>query len=186
VLYYKNKNKSVFLQSVFIFFNQNNNYIIMSDSFNSVSIIGFVFFALSELLPLLPIPANGFLHSLFIGLKNSFAKQTKNVDLEIAQSLVNTRPEFVELVNTIEGNSNLIDALKMLTKSPELVSLVQKIADDKNLQLINTLLINNPDIKTETKRSIFSKLSDIHINIQTTTNQSTNQYQNLEETIIEN
>ena len=115
----------------------------MSDSSNAVSIIGFVFFALSELLPLLPIPANGFLHSLFIGLKNSFAKQTKNVDLEIAQSLVNTRPEFVELVNTIEGNSNLIDALKMLTKSPELVSLVQKIADDKNLQLINTLLINN-------------------------------------------
>ena len=85
----------------------------MSDSSNAVSIIGFVFFALSELLPLLPIPANGFLHSLFIGLKNSFAKQTKNVDLEIAQSLVNTRPEFVELVNTIEGNSNLIDALKM-------------------------------------------------------------------------
>jgi hypothetical protein len=178
VLYYKNKNKSVFLQSEFIFLNQNHYYIIMSDS--TIQIVGFAFFALSELLPLLPIPANGFLHSLFIGLKNSFAKRSKNVDLEIAQSLVNMRPEFVELVNTIEGNSNLIDTLKMLTKSPELVSLVQKIADDKNLQLINTLLINNPDIKTETKRSIFSKLSDIHINIQTTNNQ------NLEDIIIEN
>jgi hypothetical protein len=70
----------------------------------------------------------------------------------------------------------------MLTKNPELASLIQKIGDDKNLQLINTLLINNPDIKTETKRSIFSKLSDTS----TTTNQSTNQYQNLEETLIEN
>jgi hypothetical protein len=154
----------------------------MSESSSTLPIVGFVFFALSELLPLLPIPANGFLHSLFIGLKNSFAKQTKNVDLEIAQSLVNTRPEFVDLVNTIEGNSNLIETLKMLTKNPELVSLIQKIGDDKNLQLINTLLINNPDIKTETKRSIFSKLSDTS----TTTNQSTNQYQNLEETLIEN
>lgn len=148
----------------------------MPDS--TIQIVGFVLFALSELFPLLPIPANGFLHSLFIGLKNSFAKKSQNVDLEIAHSLVNTRPDFVELVNTIEGNSVLIDTLKMLTKSPELISLVQKIADDKNLQLINTLLINNPDIRTETKRSIFSKLSDIQT---TTTNQDI-----LEEIIIEN
>ncbi len=135
----------------------NNN---MSNNDSTLGIIGFVFFAISELLPILPIPANGFIHSLFIGLRNSFTKKP-NIDLEIAHSLVNTRPVLANLVNTLEGNDKLIDVLKLVTSKPNLIPLIEKIANDPNLEVINNVLVNNPDdMKVQTKRIIFSKLSE--------------------------
>lgn len=134
----------------------------MSDntSNSTLGIIGFVFFAISELLPILPIPANGFVHSLFIGLRNSFT-QKPNVDLEIAHSLVNTRPVLANIVNTLEGNDKLIDVLKLITSKPNLIPLIEQIANDPNLEVINNVLANNPDdMKVQTKRIIFSKLSE--------------------------
>jgi hypothetical protein len=143
----------------------------MSDASNYIlTITGFCFFAISELLPILPIPANGFLHSLFIGLRNSFT-QKQNVDLEIAHSLVNTRPVLANLVNTLEGNDKLIDVLKLITGKPNLIPLIEKIANDPNLEVINNVLINNPDdMKVQTKRLIFSKLSDNIYNDNTNVN----------------
>jgi hypothetical protein len=138
-----------------------NNNMSNNDSSNyTLSIIGFLFFGISELLPILPIPANGFIHSLFIGLRNSFT-QKPNIDLEIAHSLVNTRPVLANLVNTLEGNDKLIDVLKLITLKPNLIPLIEKIANDPNLEVINNVLINNPDdMKVQTKRIIFSKLSE--------------------------
>lgn len=134
----------------------------MSDNISNstLGIIGFVFFAISELLPILPIPANGFIHSLFIGLRNSFT-QKPNIDLEIAHSLVNTRPVLANIVNTLEGNDKLIDVLKLITSKPNLIPLIEEIAKDPNLEVINNVLANNPDdMKVQTKRIIFSKLSE--------------------------
>lgn len=44
------------------------------------TIIGFTLFAISELIPLLPIPANGIFHSFLIGLHNSFKNPIKDIE----------------------------------------------------------------------------------------------------------
>jgi len=45
------------------------------------SILGFTLFVVSEIIPLLPIPANGIFHSFVIGLQNSFKSPIK-IDIE--------------------------------------------------------------------------------------------------------
>lgn len=44
------------------------------------TIIGFTLFAISEIIPLLPIPANGIFHSFLIGLHNSFKNPIKDIE----------------------------------------------------------------------------------------------------------
>lgn len=51
------------------------------------TIIGFTLFAISEIIPILPIPANGIFHSFLIGLHNSFKDPIK--DIETGQQLIN-------------------------------------------------------------------------------------------------
>ena len=75
----------------------------MSNSSYITTIIGYSLFALSEFLPLLPIPANGFLHSIAIGLQNSFSNKPVSTDLEIAQNLLISRPNMQNIISTL-GN----------------------------------------------------------------------------------
>lgn len=121
-------------------------------------IIGFSFFAISEILPLLPIPANGLLHSLVIGIKNSVSTNL-NTDVEIAQSLIQTKPEMANIVSTIQGNFKLTDTIKLLNSKPQLIQYVEKLAYDKNLQFINTLLLNNQDSINDLKILIVDHIS---------------------------
>lgn len=130
----------------------------MSDSFNISSILGYVLFAASELLPLLPIPANGFLHSVSIGLFNSF-KKSQSTDLEVAQNLLVSRPNMPNIVNTLEGNQKLIDSIGLLNDNPQLLLLLNKLSKDKNLQFINTLLVNNPDMINDIKKLVLNTIN---------------------------
>ena len=145
----------------------------MSSYPDITTIIGYALFAFSEIIPLLPIPANGILHSLAIGIKNSFS----NTDAEIAHTLIDTKPQMANVVSTLEGNFRLTDSLKLLNSKPQLIPYIEKLAYDKNLFFINTLLANNPDSINEIKRLIINLLSsnqnlaNTDINIQPTLQQ---------------
>jgi hypothetical protein len=132
----------------------------MPDSSYITTILGYCLFALSEFLPLLPIPANGFLHSIAIGLKNSFSNKPVSTDIEIAQNLLISRPNMSNIVSTLEGNHNLINSIKLLNDNPQLLAQINKLAYDKNLQFINTLLINNPDIINQIKSLIINTINN--------------------------
>jgi hypothetical protein len=135
----------------------------MPDSSYIATILGYSLFALSEFLPLLPIPANGFLHSIAIGLQNSFSNKPVSTDIEIAQNLLISRPNMPNIISTLEGNNNLINSIKLLNDKPQLLAQLNKLAYDKNLQFINTLLINNPDIINEIKNIIINILKTTQI-----------------------
>lgn len=130
------------------------------------TIIGYALFAFSEIIPLLPIPANGILHSLSIGIKNSFTTQPVNTDIEMAHSLVETRPQLANIVSMLEGNFRLTDTVKLLNAKPQLIPFVEKLANDKNLQFINSLLTSNPDVINDIKRLVINKISNQSHNIQ--------------------
>jgi len=132
----------------------------MSSYPDITTIIGYSLFAFSEIIPLLPIPANGILHSLAIGITNSFSNTKPNTDAEIAHTLINTKPQMANVVSTLEGNFRLTDALKLLNSKPQLIPYIEKLAYDKNLHFINSLLVNNPDCINEIKHLIINCLSN--------------------------
>lgn len=77
------------------------------------TIIGFCLFALSEIIPLLPIPANGILHSFMIGIHNSFSTTTPTTNIitptpENPQnnSIKSNITQDIELGNEIRSNNN--------------------------------------------------------------------------------
>lgn len=127
---------------------------------NITIIIGYTLFALSEIIAVLPIPANGMFHSLLIGLKNSVSK-INSTDIEMAQTLISTKPDMANIITTLQGNSKLIDSVKTVINNPEIITNVENIVKDKNLQFINTLLINNPEIINDIKVVIIQKVNDI-------------------------
>ena len=127
---------------------------------NITIIIGYTLFVLSEIIAMLPIPANGMFHSLLIGLKNSVSK-INSTDIEMAQTLISTKPDMANIITTLQGNSKLIDSVKTVINNPEIITNVENIVKDKNLQFINTLLINNPEIINDIKVVIIQKVNDI-------------------------
>ena len=127
---------------------------------NITIIIGYTLFALSEIIAVLPIPANGMFHSLLIGLKNSVSK-INSTDIEMAQTLISTKPDMANIITTLQGNSKLIDSVKTVINNPEIITNVENIVKDKNLQFINTLLMNNPEIINDIKIIIIQKINDM-------------------------
>jgi hypothetical protein len=130
----------------------------MSDT-SVITIIGYCLFAFSELAPLLPIPANGLLHSFVIGLKNSLTTKKPTQDVEVAHVLVDKQPDIANVISTLQGNFRLLDAIKLLNAKPNVLGQIEHLSYNKNLQFINTLLINNPDIINEIKRLIVNKIN---------------------------
>lgn len=156
-----NKNKSVFyLKIQFNYFIKNTNKYYKITSNNITIIIGYTLFALSEIIAVLPIPANGMFHSLLIGLKNSVSK-INSTDIEMAQTLISTKPDMANIITTLQGNSKLIDSVKTVINNPEIITNVENIVKDKNLQFINTLLMNNPEIINDIKVIIIQKINDM-------------------------
>lgn len=133
----------------------------MSSNTNTiVTVIGYTFFAISEIVAILPIPANGVLHSLVIGLKNSVQKPN-STDIEMAQTLIANKPDMASIITTLEGNPRLIETVKTVINNPEIIRNVEKIAKDKNLQFLNTLLINNKEIINDIKIIVIQKINEV-------------------------
>lgn len=131
----------------------------MSNINSVATIIGYALFAFSEIVAVLPIPANGVFHSLIIGLKNS-ATKIKSSDIEMAKTLITNKPDMANIITTLEGNPILIETVKIILANPGITKSIGEIANNNNLQFINTLLINNPDIINITKTLIIEKIND--------------------------
>jgi len=127
------------------------------DTTTITSIIGYILLAISEIVAILPVPANGLLHSLFIGLNNSL--KNPNYDVELAQTLINNKPMIANLVTTLEGNPKLINSISILSQNPQILPLISSLSNDQSLQYINTLLINNPGITKYVKQFVTNAIS---------------------------
>jgi hypothetical protein len=125
------------------------------------TIFGYVLFVASEISAILPIPANGILHSLVIGLKNSLKPQ--NTDIEMASVLVNTKPEMANIVTALKGNNSLIQAVNLLVENPEIANIISDLSSNTQLQYINTLLINNSDIINSIAKSVINEIQNKQI-----------------------
>jgi hypothetical protein len=135
----------------------------MSYSQDISTIFGFVLFAASELVAILPIPANGILHSLVIGLKNSLKPEKKNIDVEMANELFNTDKEMTNIVTTLNGNKSLTEAVNILVQNPEISNIVNDLSRNTQLQYINTLLINNTDIVNNIAKLVITEIQNKQI-----------------------
>lgn len=118
------------------------------------TIIGYVLFGLSEILPFINVPTNGFLHTFILGFSNAFKNKEKNI--ELAQVLVE-KQNFADIINTVSTNpqiKNLIDTLindpqksntlnSLLNNSQLPFLQLQKFTNNTQLQsLVNTLIDN--------------------------------------------
>ena len=107
------------------------------------TIIGYSLFLISEILPLMNIPTNGFLHTFVLGFSNAFKNPKK--DIEMAQSLV-TDPSLANIINAINSNPQIKISVDNILNDPQLASLVNLSSKSLLLPLFNQLHTFNPDI----------------------------------------
>lgn len=124
-------------------------------------IFGYVLFVASELVAILPIPANGVLHSLVIGLKNSLKPQ--NPDIEMANILVNSKPEMASIITTLKGNDSLTQAVNILVQNPKIANIISDLSSNTQLQYVNTLIINNSDIINNVTKYVITEIQNKQI-----------------------
>ena len=123
---------------------------------NTLEIIGYVLFVISEIVAVLPIPANGFLHSFFIGLNNSI--KNSNNDIEVAQQLVSTRPNTANLFNKIAINSEFSNTVKKISDNPDILPYIE---NDYNLEEIEKSI--DTFIKLIQEKSISKRCREIAV-----------------------
>jgi hypothetical protein len=112
------------------------------------AIIGYVLFAISEIMPLINVPTNGFLHSVFLGFGNAFKNPEK--DIELAQVLINSKPELglANVVNTMSSNPVVQGIFKDLMNNPTNINNITAVQSQKEIASVVSILRNNPSIKT--------------------------------------
>jgi hypothetical protein len=104
------------------------------------TIMGYVLFVISEILPLLPIPTSGVFHTLVLGIGNAFKSPEK--DIELAKSLVGD-PSLANVVNTLSTNSQLKGLVDSLVADPSSLNIITHV--NNNATLINNIN-NNPNL----------------------------------------
>lgn len=100
-----------------------------NNTIDYATIIGFCLFGLSEIIPLLPIPANGILHSFMIGIHNSFTTSTpppENLQIDSTKSKVTQ--EDIEIGNSFTPNNNNVCSICQL----DLNEIIEYINHDPN------------------------------------------------------
>ena len=122
------------------------------------TIFGYVLFGISEIVSVLPIPANGIMHSLIIGLKNSLPSHA--TDIEMANVFVSNTPQMANVVNALKGNSSLTNAVNLLIENPEATNIIPILCKNTELQYTNTLLINNTDIINTIAKSVITEIQN--------------------------
>ena len=120
------------------------------------TIIGYILFGISEILPLLPIPTNGMFHSMIIGLQNSL--KDPNQDIEMARKLLHRKPELANVVTSISSNTNLQSTVTTLANNPHITQNVDLLCANDNINYIMTLLNNNPQVIKDTQSFIESQI----------------------------
>lgn len=111
---------------------------------STATIIGYLLFALSEILPLINIPTNGILHTLIIGLGKSFKPPQK--DIEMAHNCVE-KHEFANIVNTINLNPQMKILVDSLINDPRLANTIQELLGNTVLSKQLNTLVNNKELQ---------------------------------------
>jgi hypothetical protein len=142
------------------------------------TIIGYVLFIVSEFVSLIPIPANGLLHSFTIGFQNSF--KNPDINTEMTQSLLQNNPNIATLVNRIANNMHITNSINTLLDKPQVLSQINTISNNNKLQYIITLLNNHPEMINDISNIIEKQiLLQSQNNINQTPSQQTQPIQNL-------
>jgi hypothetical protein len=130
---------------------------------DTTAIVGFSLFALSEVLAVLPIPANGFLQSLMIGLRNSLNK--KRNDIEMAHTMIGDKPEVACVVNQVATSKPLAEALASLASNPHIIPQVEALCKNSTLTYIITVLENNPQLLASIAQTLEHSMSNTEIRV---------------------
>lgn len=120
------------------------------------SILGYILFGLSEILPFINIPTNGFLHTFILGFSKAF--KNKHKDIELAQVLVEKQdfadiinkvyinPQIKTLIDTLINNPQISNTFNSILNNNSLYIQLQKITDNTKLQYILNTLIDNTQL----------------------------------------
>ena len=119
----------------------------MSSGDLTTAIIGYILFAISEILPFFPIHTNGVFQSLVMGFKQSFDQH--NGDVQLAQQLIVKQPSVANLVNIMSTNKIIHDCVESILDNQHIIPHIQILCKNPELQLIfhslntNGILLNN-------------------------------------------
>jgi hypothetical protein len=119
------------------------------DSTVVVAIVGYALYIISEILPFLPIPVNGILHSIILTLKKGLSLTFNSLpqDIEMAKSLVRNK-SFANVVNTINTNPQIQKIINNLISDPSSANNLTTIQANPNINSIVSYLHNNPQAQT--------------------------------------
>ena len=110
------------------------------------TIIGFVLFGLSEIMPLINVPANGLLHSLILGVGNAF--KSPQQDIELAHSLVTSDKTFAGIINVLSHNPQMKSIVNDLIKNPVNANNLSVLQNDPFVSNLVSLISTNPTSKS--------------------------------------
>ena len=125
----------------------------MSSS-DTATIIGYVLFAVSEILPFLPIHANGFFESLILGFKNSF--NNKDADIELAQQLISKKPNVANVVNTMSTNPVIHNCFKNILENQNIIPFIETLCKNPELQTLFHSMNSNPVLLNNVKNIVLT------------------------------
>lgn len=108
------------------------------------TIIGYVLFALSEVLPFVNVPTNGFLHTFLLGFKNAFSNPSR--DIEMA-ALVTKDPNLASMINTISTNPHIKSLIDSIIKDPALANVIHSAQGNTIMTSQLNILISNPQLQ---------------------------------------
>lgn len=107
------------------------------------TIIGYTLFVISEILPFINIPTNGFLHTFIIGFQNAFKNPER--DIEMANSLIQS-PDFANIVNTISTNSQIKLIIDYLIANPGSANIITSIQTNDIIKNVINKIVLNPHL----------------------------------------
>lgn len=112
---------------------------------NISTIIGFSLFVISEILPFINVPTNGFLHTLILGLSNAFKNKEK--DIEMAQVLVE-KQSFADIINTVSTNPQIKTVIESLINNPQFSNTLHSLLNNNSLYIQLQKLTNNTQLQS--------------------------------------
>ena len=116
------------------------------DSSAVASIIGWILFGISEILPFISIPTSGMFHTFILGLDRAFTSLPG--DIEMATQLV-PKGNYASIINTLSNNPQIKTIFDKLLSNPEDANNITLIQNNTgNYANIINVLNNNPQIKT--------------------------------------
>jgi len=118
------------------------------------TIIGYVLFAVSEILPFLPIHANGFFETLILGFKNSF--NSKDADIELAQQLISKKPNVANVVNTMSTNPVIHNCFKNILENQNIIPFIETLCKNPELQTLFHSMNSNPVLLNNVKNIVLT------------------------------